>query len=698
MSRSALFGLVMFVGVGVVGGRAYGIPPTDVVGGVSEDSSLLVGDDGDVSDALTMTALASRGRALAAAGGFASSGVTLLSQIPLSGFPGSQTRGNEMWGYVSPSGREYAIFGFTKGAAFVEVSDPSNPVIVAYVDGLGINTVWRDMATFGEYAYIVTDGGGIGLQVVDLSDIDNGNVSTTVTDLGIGYVEAHNVYVNPDSGFLYLCIPNLNSGHGLTVVSLADPANPVFVGFWTDTDPNARCHDVQVVTYTSGPNAGKEIAYCFGEGRGLKVADVTDKGNMFSIGALLYPNTRYTHQGWLSDDWQLLFIGDELDERNDPDVTQTTTYVADVSDPSNPTLLTTFTNGLATIDHNLMVRGNHVFEANYSSGLRVFDVSDINNVQEVGFFDTHPENDAINFDGAWGVYPVLPSGVILVSDRDRGLFVLDASAIAPVPGIPTIELVPVGGVGNDIGADPGDVVAIDVFVSNWTPLSLQGVRAEIDITSMTADCGSVLTLFNSDADENGVCDVGFTAFCPTCPGAIASQQFDGIFIDDCRADHFSQGPPVLTPASVTIDLANVSLDWAGLSGGGIPDAGVSRYVGTFVFETAVDAYGTFNVGLNLTPATDVTVVSSPAGGIGHRVIGATITMTAQNTYGDIDLNGTLNLFDLFCILDGFSGDFSQCSFADDDVEPCGGNASINLFDLFAVLDAFSGNHLCCRAP
>jgi len=697
MLRSVLFAFVAAAVLGVVADWAYGIPPADIGGGASQESSQLL-DDADNNTGIDLNALPTRDEdGLSVSGGFTSSGVTLLSQIPLGGFPGSQVRGNEMWGYVSPSGREYAIIGFTKGAAFVEVTDPSNPVIVGYVDGGGVNTVWRDMATFGEFAYIVTDGGGIGLQVVDLRDIDNGNLSTTVTDLGVGYVSAHNVYVNPDSGFLYLCIPNLNSGDGLSVVSLADPANPTFVGFWTDTDPFARCHDVQVVTYSSGPNAGREIAYCFAEGRGLKVADVTDKGNMFSIGDLFYPNTSYTHQGWLSDDRQLLFIGDELDELNDPDVTQTTTYVIDVSVPSNPTLMTTFTNGLFTIDHNLMVRGNHVFEANYSSGLRVFDISDINNVQEVGFFDTHPDNDGINFDGAWGVYPVLPSGVVLVSDRDRGLFVLDASAVAPVAGIPTFELVPVGGIGHGIAVNPGDVVAVDVFVSNWSPLSLQGVRAEIDVTSMTAACGSMLGLFNADADEDGVCDVGFEAFCPTCPSAIASQQFDGIFVDDCRADHFSQGPPVLTPASVTVDLVNVSLDWSGQPGG-VLDTGAARYVGTFVFEAPFDAYGTFHIGLNLAPASDVTLVNGPAGGSGQRVIGATLTMTAQNTYGDVDLNGTLNIFDLFCILDGFSGDFSQCSFAADDVEPCGGNTTLNIFDLFAVLDAFSGDQLCCRAP
>jgi hypothetical protein len=142
----------------------------------------------------------------------------------------------------------------------------------------------------------------------------------------------------------------------------------------------------------------------------------------------VYPDTRYTHQGWLTDDRQYVLIGDEGDERFDPDVTSTTTYVIDVSDPASPQLTTTFTNGLESIDHNLMVRGDFVYEANYSSGLRIFSICDVGAIHETGFFDTYPPNDAENFNGAWGVSAALPSGNILVSDRFRGLFVLDATA------------------------------------------------------------------------------------------------------------------------------------------------------------------------------------------------------------------------------------------------------------------------------
>jgi len=71
-----------------------------------------------------------------------------------------------------------------------------------------------------------------------------------------------------------------------------------------------------------------------------------------------------------------------------------------------------------------------------------------------------------------------------------------------------------------------------------------------------------------------------------------------------------------------------------------------------------------------------------------------------NTYGDVDFNQTVNLFDLFCVLDGFGGVFGgdangNCTFDRLDIEPCGGNNSLNLFDLFAILDSFSGIDPCC---
>ena len=98
----------------------------------------------------------------------------------------------------------------------------------------------------------------------------------------------------------------------------------------------------------------------------------------------------------------------------------------DVSDLDAPQYVFAYEAATRAVDHNLYVAGNRVFEANYTTGLRVLELSDLGNEEltEVAFFDTFPENDGVDFAGAWSVYPYLPSGTIIVSDVDNGLFIL----------------------------------------------------------------------------------------------------------------------------------------------------------------------------------------------------------------------------------------------------------------------------------
>jgi hypothetical protein len=154
----------------------------------------------------------------------------------------------------------------------------------------------------------------------------------------------------------------------------------------------------------------------------VTIVDVTNKANPVLLGEIQYPGAVYSHQGWLTEDRQYFLLGDELDEGSLG--IPSTTHVIDVSDLSNPTLAGTFTNGLASVTHNGYVKGDLFFQANYSSGLRIFDISDPVNGNEVAWFDTYPANDDVSYNGMWSVYPYLPSGVIIASDRQNGLFLL----------------------------------------------------------------------------------------------------------------------------------------------------------------------------------------------------------------------------------------------------------------------------------
>ena len=183
-----------------------------------------------------------------------------------------------------------------------------------------------------------------------------------------------------------------------------------------------------------------EIRSLLAGGVGLHIVDVTDKSDMYSLSVTTYPYLEYCHQGWLSEDRHYLYVDDEADEGGG-NVPTTRTLVFDVSDLEDPQLVSTFTSGLPSIDHNLYVRDRFIYEANYTSGLRIFDALDPIAPVEVAYFDSHPETDGLGFDGAWSTYPFFPSNVVLVSDSNRGLFVLTVCAATGCMTPPSLAVI-----------------------------------------------------------------------------------------------------------------------------------------------------------------------------------------------------------------------------------------------------------------
>jgi len=364
---------------------------------------------------------------------FDSGAVVLRARVSLQQFGEEFSAGNDCWGYVSPSGREYALMGLTSALAVVDITDPANPVLLGDIDHTP--SVWADVKTYDQYAYVVNESGG-GVQVVDLTDVDAGQISlAAAVDLGGGVDTSHNIAIDEASGFAYLCGSNTFNG-GLVALDLSDPTNPTFAGAYTDL----YVHDAEIVTFDQGPHAGRQIAFCFVGPLGLDIVDVTDKANMVRLSRIAYPNMVYSHQGWLDKNAGVLYLNDELDESNGV-VATTTTRVFDVSNLSAPSLLGTFTSGLPVIDHNLYAHEGFIYQANYRSGLRIFDAaSDPVSPTQVGFFDTFDGADEPLYDGAWSVFPFFPSGSVIVSDIQGGLFVLDP-AFALAGGVPVdIEL------------------------------------------------------------------------------------------------------------------------------------------------------------------------------------------------------------------------------------------------------------------
>jgi choice-of-anchor B domain-containing protein len=355
---------------------------------------------------------------------FNSQGVTLLSWFPLNTFAGAQGAGNDCWGYVSPSGREYAIMGLEKGFGFVEITDPINAQILTTITGPA--SIWHDVKVIDQYAYGVSEGGS-GVQVMDLRNIDSGVVTLVRNWQTGGHSTTHNIAANPVTGYIYLTGANIANGGLVAMNARGNPGAPPIAGSWSQM----YVHDAQVVSYTSGPFAGREIAFCasgFGGGftsTGLRIVDVTNKSNMFTISEVFYPSSSYSHQVWLSEDRRFIYLNDELDE-SDGKVATTTTRIINVEDLNNPFFVGTFTSGRTAIDHNLYVKGNTIYQANYTSGIRVFDNSDPTAPVEYAFFDTIAEFDSPQgFNGTWSVFPYFPSGTVIASDIEKGLFVFE---------------------------------------------------------------------------------------------------------------------------------------------------------------------------------------------------------------------------------------------------------------------------------
>lgn len=359
------------------------------------------------------------------AAGYPCSNVDFLSFTAGSALGGGDM--NDIWGWTDPvDGTEYVLLGRTSGTAFVDISDPVNPLYLGNLPSAGSSSLWRDIKVDGNYAYIVSEASGHGMQIFDLTklrNVVNPPVTFTEDALYSGWGNAHNIVINEASDRAYGVGTNTFSG-GLHIVDISDPLNPVIMG---DFAGDGYTHDAQVVNYI-GPDAtyaGNEIAFACNE-NSITVIDVTDPTDAVQLSRTTY-NSQYAHQGWLTEDHKYFLSGDELDESNTG--VNTTTFIWDVQDLDAPFLMGTFVSTTPAIDHNLYIKDNLCYQSNYRAGLRIANLDNIASglMTEVGFFDLYPSSDGAGFNGTWSNYPYFASGVIAVSHIEEGLFLLSLS-------------------------------------------------------------------------------------------------------------------------------------------------------------------------------------------------------------------------------------------------------------------------------
>lgn len=361
------------------------------------------------------------------AGPYSCNGYDLQSAINLGGM--SAGAGNDSWGWTDPTnGKEYALVGLDNGTAFIDISNPTSPIYLGKLPTHTNSSTWRDIKVYNNHAFVVSEAGGHGMQVFDLTRLRNvpsPPVTFTEDAHFDGFGSAHNIVINEDTGYAYPVGANQFNG-GPIFINIQDPLNPVQEGGY---GMDSYSHDAQIVTYC-GPDPdynGREILIGSNEDEVI-IADITDKSNPTSISTVSYPNTSYTHQGWFTEDQSFFILGDEIDELDNG--FNTRNIVFDFTDLDNPVLSFEYTGPTEAIDHNAYTKGTKFYMANYRAGLRVIDISDISNgnMTEEGFFDTYPANNNASFSGAWSVYPYFESGNIVISDINRGFFLVKSSS------------------------------------------------------------------------------------------------------------------------------------------------------------------------------------------------------------------------------------------------------------------------------
>jgi len=356
------------------------------------------------------------------ADGYPCASVDLMAHVPISSMGGSNnTSGNDIWGWTDPdSGREFALVGLSTGTAFVEVTNPTQPIYLGSLATHTSSSSWRDLKVYEGHVYIVSEARNHGMQVFDLSQllsVQSPPEAFSATEHYDGFGNAHNIAINEASGTAYAVGSSTCSG-GLHIISLAEPANPKNMGCFSD---DGYTHDAQCVIY-KGPDEdyqGREICVNSNEDT-ITIADVTNKDNPVQIARESYPNASYVHQGWFTEDQQYFYQGDELDEGQ----TNTRTLIWDLTDLDDPFLAEQYFGPTRAIDHNLYIVGDLAYETNYTAGLRILNISDPLNPVEVGYFDSFPANNNASFNGAWSNYPFFKSGNVIVSNIEDGLFIV----------------------------------------------------------------------------------------------------------------------------------------------------------------------------------------------------------------------------------------------------------------------------------
>jgi choice-of-anchor B domain-containing protein len=432
------------------------------------------------------------------AGGFACEKIDLFAHLALGDFSSAPAAGNDVWGFADlNTEREYALVGLRDGTAVVDVTDPTAPFEVGTIAGDG--STWRDVKVYQyydrsagrwhAYAYVSTDAQIDKLTIIDLGGLPN---HVALASHGTDETRAHNVYVAnvdystgiPRDGLdaMLLTMGSDRSGGGFRSYQLTNPAHPALLAasptqHYTHDASSFLITDARKDSQCEHAGTACVLLLDFNETT-VDLWDASDPRDPRQLSSTTYANAGYVHSGWPSEDGAYMFVQDELDERDAGLLT--TLRVFSLADLGAPMLAGTWTGPTAAIDHNGYVRGNRYYMSNYTRGLTILDITQPQTPVAVARFDTYMASDATSFNGAWGVYPFLPSGHLLVNDINSGLYVLGDGSLDDAHGSLQFTARSFGGVG-------GGSVAVEIARTGGTSGAVSVAYATLSGTADSAD-------------------------------------------------------------------------------------------------------------------------------------------------------------------------------------------------------------------
>jgi choice-of-anchor B domain-containing protein len=320
------------------------------------------------------------------------------------------------WSYIHHDGREYAILGVATGTAIYNVTDPVNSYRVGFIPGPGPCT-WREMKSYRNWIYLVSEcrGANEGLQIIRMTNPESPVLAGTYAGQ---FVTSHTVAVDTSRALL-VCngtrrqisggTPNQLESSGMFVLSLADPEAPAVVSRWPSTPipipASMYVHDSVPIgdrLYASSIYTGVQ-----------RILDLADPAAPSQIHEWTYPGA-FCHNAWPNATGDVLYVTDEVN--GEP------LKVFDISTPTAPVMSGTWTSNESAIVHNVHVLGDELYLSNYTEGVRILDISDPLHPAEFAFADSWGGPSG-GFFSVWEVCPFFPSGTVVASDMQSGLYV-----------------------------------------------------------------------------------------------------------------------------------------------------------------------------------------------------------------------------------------------------------------------------------